>query len=392
MDKATRYTLLVAVGQSPQVITEAAWSLAYQHVPPLQPSAVEVVATGTGEGYARALLLGESRTDERGRPIEPAADRWTPFCTGVLGLDAATPVRFNVATFDGRPLFDVETPSHDALFADVCYETVERLTRPGAPPVYGVISGGRKTMSAHLMTAFSVYARPCDHLVHVMLAPPRFERDPTFYHPTDETADLVTVHRVHPRFPRLRRVLEAGPLRDARGTGLRAVLDALEPLAGVEEEPDAFVLALQPRGAELCVLRGGRVLGAAPLSPARAATFAVIGDAILRGGGEARAADLYADGAAAAHVAHRHRDWLCGWIGGNALRPWTSNADVSKAVHDLSGALERTPVVGRYLAVKRRPDPNALVYRWPAPLPAPVRVTAASPLGAWPFEALPGPD
>ena len=66
------YTLLALSGLAPQVVTEAAWSLARQHHPPLVPERVEVVATGAGEAVGRALLLGEAARDPvTGQPSRP---------------------------------------------------------------------------------------------------------------------------------------------------------------------------------------------------------------------------------------------------------------------------------------------------------------------------------
>src|SRR5690554_4447561 len=208
--KQESYVLLIATGQSPQVLTETVWSLARQQQPALFPSSVEVVTTAAGEAYLRARRLGDLQYDPiSGTLIEDATNRWAPFCQEVLGMTEVVPLNIHVPKSHGLPLEDVQTLGDDAAFADLCYGLVERLTREDMPPVVGSIAGGRKTMSAHLMTAFSVFARPADRLAHVLVSP-----DPlpgplrnTFYYPTEETAGLVRIRRVDIEFPRLRGVL-----------------------------------------------------------------------------------------------------------------------------------------------------------------------------------------
>ena len=129
----TTYTLLALSGLAPQVVTEAAWSLARQHAPPLVPERVEVVATGVGEAVGRALLLGEPARDPvTGAEVDHRADRWSPFCHDTFGHPV--PLAFHVPTAGGQPLADVTGVDADRRFADICYALVARLTRPGTPP------------------------------------------------------------------------------------------------------------------------------------------------------------------------------------------------------------------------------------------------------------------
>ena len=384
------YTLLALSGLAPQVVTEAAWSLARQHVPPLVPSEVEVVATGVGEAYGRALLLGESRMDPiSGQPVPHAADRWSAFCQDTFGR--AVPLRFHVPTAGGQPLPDVTGVGADRQFADLCYRLVAQLTSPDRPPLIGSLAGGRKTLSAHLMTAFAVYARPQDRLIHVLVHPVSAERDPNFFHP--HSGSEARVHRIDVPFPRLRSVLAAGPagspVRDAlgRGADLRELLAALQPLLDAERIPDAFALSLSEGQASLTAESSGTNIGGVRLTPAETATLLAIADA-LEASGRVRLDTFVGD--AATEAQRTAVLTACGRF--DALRPWSVPADVSKAVSRLNRSLTRSPLLARYFSVESDVLPEATYYRWAEPHPAPLTVFASNLPVSWPLTNMPTPQ
>lgn len=376
----TTYTLLALSGLAPQVVTEAAWSLARQHQPPLVPRSVEIVATGVGEAAGRALLLGEDARDPvTGAAVAHGADRWGPFCQETFGH--RVPLSFHVPRVDGQPLPDVTGVGADRRFADVCYGLVARLTASGEPPLVGSLAGGRKTLSAHLMTAFSVYARPQDRLVHVLVHPASAERDPNFFYP--RPGSDARVHRVDVPFPRLRTVLADGRAREAvqNGAGLRELLAALQPHVDAERTPDATTLRFVDGHATLGASLGPEPLATVRLTPAEGATLAVVADAVLAGGGTVRldalvgSRDVEAQRAAAMGA--------CGRF--TTLRPWTSPADVSKAVSRLNAALARAPLLARFFSVESDVRAEATDYRWAEPPPAPLVVHVPAGAREWPF-------
>jgi len=152
------YVLLAPLGTSPGVLTETVWSLAQDG---LVPATVHVMTTATG---------WEVVAGDLGFETENA--RWDRLSRGVCGLDRPIPVeRHVVRGRNGRELRDIRHEQDDLAFGAACYALVRRLTEAtNRPPVVGSIAGGRKTMSAHLMTAFCLCARQQDRLVHVLIS------------------------------------------------------------------------------------------------------------------------------------------------------------------------------------------------------------------------------
>lgn len=343
-----RFALLAAVGESPQVVTETLWALRRDG---RVPGRVEIVCTATGEAHVRARLLGErGHFDAAGRSLDDRAeDRWTPFCQDVLGLDALLPIGFCVAELGGVRLRDVETPAHDRAFADVAYRAVAERSAPGEPPLVGSLAGGRKTMSAHLMTAFSVYARPEDRLTHVLVFPTRFERDPSFFHPTDALLGEVRVHLIDVPFPRLRLALDRGLGEGVPRGDLRGLLDALDPLALAARPVERLVLHAGQTNTLRAEDPSGPVGTPLRLADAEAATLLALAEGVARFGGAVPVASLV-DGGALDAV----RRYVYARLAAQPAAPWPDAATVSKRVNDLVRALRAVPVFAAHVQIPRR--------------------------------------
>ena len=395
-----KYTLIAVTGQSPQVITETVWSLARQEQAAHVPEAVHVITTSTGAAYVRALLNGEEAHDPQlGTPIQGAEDRWTRMCSEVLGLDGPVPLHVHVPDSGGRALPDIRTPADDTAFADLCYAQVADLTQPGQLPLIGSVAGGRKTMSAHLMTAFSVYARAEDRLTHVLVNPPALEGDTDFFYPTPATASKARVERVDVQFPRLHSLLQdefmdglPGDRRDLRG-----ILNALEPYLALSQTPNRVELQLRSGEAHLRLASSEGTMGVCRLTPAEAATLAVLVEQIEVHGGAAPFEAFYfgydSDTPPSRHLVHQQREaikGLCERMGGFA--PWTANDDVSKAVSRLKEKLRTVPAAAKYFGAESTIEDRQSMYRWPQPLPAAPTVTATYPPNTWLFDHLPAPQ
>lgn len=390
----TSYTLLAVTGLSPQVVTETVYALAQEPGRPL-PERVVLVTTGTGADFVEAILFDQSRTFRAG-PIRPQAAGWAALAEA-LGADLPHPEIVAPARPGERaPIPDLLSGPDAALVADAVYRLTHDLTAPGQPPLVASIAGGRKTMSADLQAAFSVYARPEDRLVHVLVEPPTYERS-DFLFPTADTPD-ARLTLVEVQVPRLRRVLD-GPLLDhlpADRRGLGALLDALAPVNYPERPARAeLVLATGARGA--CTLRlfgTAGTLAELRLPAAEAATLLALADAFARSGG-ASATDLLAPGVQA------QRSTVMQLATFGDATPWADRRAVSTAINRLNTALARVPMAADALGIasERPPRRDAPVaYRWAAPPGLPLAVVypafgAASwhdDLG-WPFEAIPRP-
>ncbi len=428
------YNLLIAAGFSPQVVTETVWSLARQHRPALRPAHVHVVTTAGGAAHVRALLLGEAATNPAtGMPLDDAAARWPALCDDLFGAPVALTCHVATST-SGEPLRDIRTPGQDERFADLCYQLVANLTEADELPLIGSIAGGRKTMSAHLMTAFSVYARASDRLTHILVSPPSFEHDRSFFYPTPALAEAVRIDRVDLDFPRLRHLLAADLIAGLPGDrrDLRGILRALAPYLAQEHQPQRVALHLGPEGGTLAFFADaeGTSPGDAPspldspldtvhLTRSAATTLLVLHEHIRAHDGAVPLEALYAAPASgpgrrqapARHPVHRQREalmQLCNYY--SDLTPWSTANDVSKAASDLRTRLEPSPLAARFFHPERvapggdasggdasggdatggsASDGSASAYAWPEALPEAVTLTVTSPYGAqagdWPL-------
>lgn len=197
------YIFVGVLGTSPAVVTETLWAYARQQHPPKFPTKVHILTTHIGEATFRAAVMGEARTHPKtGAPLQQA-HVWEVFCDAVL--DGSVPeIIFHVAQNSGGHDADIRTADEDQRFGEMCYGVIRDVMNEAKElPVVGSLAGGRKTMSAHLMNAFSLFARNEDTLVHVLVNPPSFEMDRSFFYPKPEH-EFVQIDLVHLQFPRLR--------------------------------------------------------------------------------------------------------------------------------------------------------------------------------------------
>lgn len=86
---------------------------------------------------------------------------------------------------DGKALQDIRNREDDRLFADAVHQAVRHHCGRKGFRVFGLLSGGRKTMGAHLYSAMQIHARSEDRLFHILINEP-FDSLPRFYYPTPE--------------------------------------------------------------------------------------------------------------------------------------------------------------------------------------------------------------
>lgn len=369
-----RYTLIAPVGVTPQVVTEAVYERHRNggHL----PDAVHILCTTTGEASVRAQLLGETgHRNFKGVEMQPDA-AWERLCREVLGI-TPPPVIVHVAVRGHARLEDIRHPADDRAFADACYGLVARLSKAGQPMLVGCISGGRKSMSAHLMNAFSALARPGDVLCHVLVNPSAIESNPDFFYPTDPASEKVDL--VDLEYPRLRPFLVKSLLEGREPSGLAQLLDAVRPHLLAEQKPAAAELVVgQGRSTLRLSDEQGKTLVELALSPARATTLLVFANALCAQPDGVVATEFTAESprkeVAARHEVHQARAWITAYLGGPDPAPWTSTNDVSKTLGELKKALRTRPLAERFYDVAPAHDG---VYRWPEAQPCPLHVRFA---------------
>ena len=167
-----RRVLAMAVGLTPQVVTETVYALAVRREPPWVPTELLLLTTAEGAMRARLMLL------------DPQIGQFHRLCaehglTGRIRFGADDIVA--IAGDDG-PLHDIRTPADNALAADAITAAVRRLCVDPEAAVHVSIAGGRKSMGYYIGYALSLFGREQDRLSHVLVNEP-FENIPDFFFP-----------------------------------------------------------------------------------------------------------------------------------------------------------------------------------------------------------------
>jgi len=189
MKKPERHILVAVLGQTPQIITETLYVLRIQRRIPI--SEVFVITTRTGAERAQRDLLDPQSgqffafcREYRIPPSEIAFD-----AEHILTITKVTASRRNQKTKDassdsGRDvqLEDIRTVEDNRHLAEQLLGMIRKLSDDPEAVLHGSIAGGRKTMSAYMLLAFTLYGREQDRLYHVLVPEP-FENNPQFFFP-----------------------------------------------------------------------------------------------------------------------------------------------------------------------------------------------------------------
>ncbi len=173
--------LLAVVGLSPQVLTETLFAL---HQQGKRVDEIHVITTRKGKEAVNASLLspvdGQYYRYLSDYRIDPAAINF--------GYDQV----HTITDDNGREIDDIEDEHDNELVLKCCLELAFNLTRDPETEVYFSIAGGRKTMSACLMTAAQMYGRPQDRVYHVLVSS-EFENCRNFFFPPKTSVLLELV-------------------------------------------------------------------------------------------------------------------------------------------------------------------------------------------------------
>ncbi|MDO9559804.1 MAG: CRISPR-associated ring nuclease Csm6 [Syntrophales bacterium] len=163
--------LLAVVGLSPQVITETLYAL---HQQQRGVDVIHVITTRRGREAIETHLLS------------PKAGKYFRYFEeyGITpgAIDFGHQNIHTVSNEEGIEIDDIENEDDNERFLRKCLELTFRFTGDDQTSVFFSIAGGRKTMSACLMTAAQFYARPQDRVYHVLVSP-EFENSENFFYP-----------------------------------------------------------------------------------------------------------------------------------------------------------------------------------------------------------------
>lgn len=165
--------LFAVIGMTPSVLTETIWALACGQQSVL-PDRVVVLTTTLGRQAINRQLFtkGTNRLCGWDRLVSALSRR---------GLDARDRLRFGMASDhirlfpnpSGREdLADICTSEENAAAADFIMHELRAFTENPSVAVLASIAGGRKTMSALLMSCMSLLGRAQDRVLHVLVNPP----------------------------------------------------------------------------------------------------------------------------------------------------------------------------------------------------------------------------
>jgi len=166
---------IFVIGHSPAILTETLAALAAAGVTVRE---VRIISTRTGADLLRRRLFAEGG--------------WNAF---VQTWSAFAGTIFPERNVQALATDDIRNASDNRMMAEAIFAAVRAWTDQDAPPLYASIAGGRKTMSYYMGFAMSLFARPGDRLMHV-LVPEAWERDRGFLVPPPDQAgriDLVDV-------------------------------------------------------------------------------------------------------------------------------------------------------------------------------------------------------
>ena len=178
MKEAGHRKILIAVtGVSPAILTETVWALA-QGDDPWIPDQVIAITTRTGKAVIEERLLdgdgwGQLRfaLTKKGLPVE-----------GGLAFGASDSIRVIGDGF--RDFDDISTPEGSGAAADFLLGVLRQYTEQPDTEIMASIAGGRKTMSALMMSCMSLLGRTQDRVCHVLANDRFIFENPDFLFPS----------------------------------------------------------------------------------------------------------------------------------------------------------------------------------------------------------------
>jgi CRISPR-associated protein (TIGR02584 family) len=192
--------ILVAVaGQTPQIITETLYALMVQRRPPAPIREIFIITTARGAETARRVLLdpdhGQFFAFCREYSLDPNSIAFDEQHIITIKKEVVrgpwSVVRgkkttdHEQRTKDQGPmtnLDDIRTVQDNQALAQQLFGFIKQLTANPDTALHCSIAGGRKTMSAYMALALTLYGRQQDTLSHVLVSE-EFESNQKFFFP-----------------------------------------------------------------------------------------------------------------------------------------------------------------------------------------------------------------
>ncbi len=162
--------LFALLGTSPSVKTETIWALSRED-PAVIPDRVVALTTTIGrESVIQALLSGKTTGWQR---LLKTLERDGHNLESKLRFgDTSESIRLFPSPCGTYDLEDIATSAHNDAAADFIMRELRGFTENPETSVLASIAGGRKTMSALLMSCMSLLGRRQDRVLHVLVNSP----------------------------------------------------------------------------------------------------------------------------------------------------------------------------------------------------------------------------
>jgi CRISPR-associated protein (TIGR02584 family) len=162
MEQQSNRKILIAVtGTSPAILTETVWALAQGDTPWI-PDQVVAITTRTGKVAIEKLLLEGSGWEQ----LRLVLAKKELSVDGRLAFGASDSIR--VIGDGSRDFDDIATPEESGAAADFLLGVLRQYTEWPGTEIVASIAGGRKTMSALMMSCISLLGRTQDRACHVL--------------------------------------------------------------------------------------------------------------------------------------------------------------------------------------------------------------------------------
>lgn len=155
--------ILVCIsGLTPQIVTETLYALSIQKN--IQIDEIFIITTKRG----KEVILGTDK-DKKTPDVKLSAE------IANLSKDyKIKPPKFSanknifIAEEESLELYDIKTDTDNILFPNKAAQLIEKLSKPNENILHVSLSGGRKSMSAHIALTLSLFARSGDKLYHIL--------------------------------------------------------------------------------------------------------------------------------------------------------------------------------------------------------------------------------
>ena len=180
--------LLAISGLTPQIVTETLFALSVQKR--ITIDEIFIITTKRG----KTVIEGKDKSAST--PNTSLKKEINNLCRDYKINTPKFTVKNNViaAEEESLELYDIKTDKDNILFPNKAAVLIKKLTNNSSFTIHASLSGGRKSMSAHLAIVLSLFARTQDKLYHV-LTEEKFEFK-NFYPKTKAEAKALTIAEI----------------------------------------------------------------------------------------------------------------------------------------------------------------------------------------------------